>query len=267
VAERLRLKFRVSGKESAYLREHAGGPFKITIPSPVHFVHGSWKQGVSDTAYPSPYDLLSDIAQILSDEAGQLAREGVPYIQLDAPTYTQFIDPEWDEWFARHGLDKNQLLEEAMKADNAILDAARAGGAFTGVHLCRGNGMGAWLSTGGYDPIAEKVFGLHADSLLLEYDTDRAGTFEPLRSVPSDKTVVLGLVSTKVPDLESTDDLRRRIDEAAQFVPIDRLALSPQCGFASDFRGNPITEDDQWRKLELVASVAERVWGAIRVGV
>ena len=163
--------------------------------------------------------------------------------------------------------DTQGYLEEAIKADNAILDAARSGGAFAGVHLCRGNGMGAWLSTGGYDPIAEKVFALHADALLLEYDTDRAGTFEPLRSVPSDKTVVLGLVSTKVPELESTDDLRRRIDEAARFVPIERLALSPQCGFASDFRGNPISEDDQWRKLELVASVADAVWGGVGVRV
>jgi 5-methyltetrahydropteroyltriglutamate--homocysteine methyltransferase len=131
------------------------------------------------------------------------------------------------------------------------------------VHLCRGNGMGAWLSSGGYDPIAEKVFGLHAEYLLLEYDTERAGTFEPLRAVPADKVVVLGLVSTKVPELESRDDLRRRIDAASAFVPLERLALSPQCGFASDMRGNPITADDQWRKLELVASVAEEVWGGV----
>src|SRR5262249_27862133 len=160
---------------------HAQGPFKITIPSPLHFVHGSWKPGISDTAYPGPYDLLWDIAHILSDEAGQLASEGVPYIQLDAPTYTQFLDSSWDEWFAQHGLDKDRLLDEALAVDNSILDAARAGGAVTGVHLCRGNGMGAWLSTGGYDPIAEKVFRLHADRLLLEYDTDRAGTFDPLQ--------------------------------------------------------------------------------------
>jgi 5-methyltetrahydropteroyltriglutamate--homocysteine methyltransferase len=111
------------------------------------------------------------------------------------------------------------------------------------------------------------VFGLHADRLLLEYDTDRAGTFEPLRQVPADKVVVLGLVSTKLPQLESRDDLRRRIEAAAAYVPMERLALSPQCGFASDFRGNPISEDDQWRKLELVASVAEQVWGGIHAHV
>jgi 5-methyltetrahydropteroyltriglutamate--homocysteine methyltransferase len=267
VTERLRLKYRVSGTESAFLRARAPGPFKITIPSPLHFVHGSWKPGVSDSAYASPYDLLHDITQILAEEAGQLAREGVPYIQLDAPTYTQFLDSSWDAWFAEHGLEKDRLFGEAIAADNAILDAANAGGAVTGVHLCRGNGMGAWLSTGGYDPIAETVFGLHADRLLLEYDTDRAGTFDPLHNVPGDKIVVLGLVSTKTPELETRDDLRRRIEAASVFVPMERLALSPQCGFASDFRGNPITEDDQWRKLELVASVADEVWGGVGAGV
>jgi len=158
-------------------------------------------------------------------------------------------------------------LDEAIAADNAILDAAHAGGAVTGVHLCRGNGMGAWLSSCGYDPIADKVFSLHADRLLLEYDTERAGTFDALRAVPSDKLVVLGLVSTKTPALESSADLRRRIEEASAFVPMERLALSPQCGFASDFHGNPISEDDQWRKLELVASVANEVWGGVSAGV
>ena len=263
VTERLRLKFRVSAQESAFLRAHAPGPFKITIPSPMHFVNGSWKKGISDAAYATPYDLLSDITRILAEEAAELAREGVPYIQVDSPTYTQFVDAEWDEWFAAHAMDKDRLLDAAMASDNAILDAAHAGGAVTGVHLCRGNGMGAWLSSGGYDPIADKVFSLHADRLLLEYDTERAGSFDALRAVPSDKLVVLGLVSTKTAELESRDELRRRIDEASAFVPIERLALSPQCGFASDFRGNPISENDQWRKLELVASVANEVWGGV----
>src|ERR1051326_8691030 len=131
VTERLRLKFRVSARESAFLRAHAPGPFKITIPSPVHFVNGSWKKGISDAAYPTPYDLLADITRILSDEAAQLAREGVPYIQVDSPTYTQFLDAEWDDWFSAHGLDKERLLDEAIGADNAILDAARAEGAYT----------------------------------------------------------------------------------------------------------------------------------------
>jgi 5-methyltetrahydropteroyltriglutamate--homocysteine methyltransferase len=263
VTQRLTLKFRVNGKESAFMRAHAPGGFKITMPSPLHYLVNTWKPGVSDAAYATPYDLLWDIARILADEAGQLAAEGVPYIQLDAPTYTWFADPSLDDWYPAHGLDTARVLDETVAADNSILDAAHTGGATTGVHLCRGNGMGAWLASGGYDRIAEKVFALHADRLLLEYDTERAGTFEPLRLVPDDKVVVLGLISSKLPQLESRDDLLRRIDEATAFIPMERLALSPQCGFASDFRGNPIAEDDQWRKLELVASTAEKAWGGV----
>jgi 5-methyltetrahydropteroyltriglutamate--homocysteine methyltransferase len=263
VAQRLKLKFRVAGRESAFMGANSPGPFKITLPSPLHFVMGGWKPGVSDAAYPTPFDLLSDIARILADEAAQLANEGVSYIQLDAPTYTEFADPTWDPWYVQHGFDKGRLLRETIAADNSILDAAHAGGATTAVHLCRGNGMGAWLATGGYDPIAQQIFGLHADRFLLEYDTERAGTFEPLRDAPSDKVIVLGLVSTKVAELESRDELLRRIEAASGFVPMDRLALSPQCGFASDYRGNPISEDDQWRKLELVASVAHEAWGGV----
>src|SRR5207302_3427233 len=136
-----------------------------------------------------------------------------------------------------------RLLEGVTVADISVLVAAHAGGGVAAVHLCGGDGMGAWLSAGGYDVIAENVFALHADRLLLEYDTDRAGTFDALRNVPEEKIVVLGLVSSKIPELETRDDLRRRVDAASAFVPMERLALSPQCGFASDFRGNPITED------------------------
>jgi 5-methyltetrahydropteroyltriglutamate--homocysteine methyltransferase len=263
VVRKLTLKSRVAGHESEYMRAHSPGQFKITIPSPMHFIYGGWKAGITDSAYPTPFDLLQDITRILADEAGQLAREGVTYVQLDAPTYTQFLDPSWESFFARHGFSRDQLLREAMAADNAILDAAHGGGAVTGIHLCRGNGMGAWLATGGYDPIAEQLFSLHADRFLLEYDTERAGTFEPLRLVPADRAVVLGLVSTKESALESEDELRRRIDEASAYVPMERLALSPQCGFASDMRGNPISEADQWRKLELVATVADKAWSGV----
>jgi 5-methyltetrahydropteroyltriglutamate--homocysteine methyltransferase len=263
VADRLRLKARVAGEESAFMRAHVPGQFKITLPSPAHFAESSYKPGLTDKAYPTRSDLLADITRILADEAGQLAREGVPYVQVDAPTYTWFADSSYDDWYSAHGIDKLPWLQEVIAADNQILDAARAGGAVTAVHLCRGNGMGAWLASGGYDPIAEQVFSLRSDRLLLEYDTERAGTFEPLRLVPSDKVVVLGLVSTKIPELESADDLLRRIDTAARFVPAERLALSTQCGFASDFRGNPLSKDDQWRKLELVASVSQRAWGGV----
>jgi methionine synthase II (cobalamin-independent) len=143
VTERLRLKFRVSETESAFLRGHAPGQFKLTIPSPVHFVQGGWKPGLSDAAYATPYDLMWDIARILSDEAGQLAAEGVPYIQLDAPTYTQFLDSDGTSGLRSTAWRRKRLLDEALDAGNSILDAAHAGGAVTGVHLCRGNGMGA----------------------------------------------------------------------------------------------------------------------------
>jgi 5-methyltetrahydropteroyltriglutamate--homocysteine methyltransferase len=261
IAERLKVKSRLSQQESAFMREREPDHFKITLPSPEHFMTTAYKPGVTDRVYPTRAELLQDLTRILADEASALAREGVPYIQVDAPTYTTFADPSWNEWFLRQGIDKKSQLEAELAADNQILQAARAGGATTGVHLCRGNGMGAWLSTGGYEPIAEQVFSLQADRLLLEYDTERAGTFEALRLVPADKIVVLGLVSTKTPALESVDNLLRRIDEAAALVPAERLALSPQCGFASDFRGNPLSQDDQWRKLELVAETARRAWG------
>jgi 5-methyltetrahydropteroyltriglutamate--homocysteine methyltransferase len=148
-----------------------------------------------------------------------------------------------------------------MQADNALI--ADFPGVTFGIHLCRGNQHGTWHREGFYDPIAERLFNtLRHQRLLLEYDTERAGSFEPLRFVPRDKVVVLGLVTTKSPHLESADNLKRRIEEASHYLPLEQLALSPQCGFASDLEGNPLTEDDQWRKLELVRSVAEAVWGS-----
>jgi len=154
-----------------------------------------------------------------------------------------------------------ELLGVAIAADNRVLEAARAGGAMTAVHCCRGNWMGRWLAEGGYDPIAEKVFTrLRCDRLLLEYDSPRAGSFGPLRFVPSNKVVVLGLITTKTGEMESREQLLRRIDEASRVLPLEQLALSTQCGFASTQVGNPLTHEQQWRKLELVASLAREVW-------
>ncbi|MBV9133914.1 MAG: methionine synthase, partial [Chloroflexi bacterium] len=158
--------------------------------------------------------------------------------------------------------DPDAYLDELIAADNAVLDAAREQGVTVGMHMCRGNNRSAWHAEGSYEPIAEKAFGqLKVDRFLLEYDTDRAGGFEPLRFVPAPKMVMLGLISSKEPELEPVDTLRRRIDEAAQYVPLERLAIGPQCGFASTFLGNLLTWDDQQRKLELVAETARRVWG------
>ncbi|MCI0441142.1 MAG: hypothetical protein L0177_18725 [Chloroflexi bacterium] len=186
----------------------------------------------------------------------------MPYIQIDAPRYSYYVDPRWRQHLRDLGEDPDRAFEEAVNADNACLDGARREGVTLAFHVCRGNNQSKWYAQGGYGPIAERLFGsLAVDRFLLEYDTERAGTFEPLRFVPQGKMVVLGLLSSKEPKLESQDDLLRRIDEAARYVPIERLALSPQCGFASTQAGNLLTEDEQWRKLELVVETARKVWG------
>jgi 5-methyltetrahydropteroyltriglutamate--homocysteine methyltransferase len=161
------------------------------------------------------------------------------------------------------GVEAETALEEAVRADNASLAGARRPGLTLAIHLCRGNNRSQWYAEGGYDPIAERVFaGLDVDRFLLEYDDERSGTFEPLRLVPPGKTVVLGLVSSKRPRLEQKSDLLRRITEAARYVPLDRLALSPQCGFASTMEGNLLSEDEQWAKLRLVVETVREVWRA-----
>ena len=199
---------------------------------------------------------------IIKAEIQALAGEGVAYIQLDAPRYSYYIDPKWRAYVKEEmGVDPDAALDEAIRADNACLDGVKRDGVQLAIHLCRGNNQSKWYAEGGYDPIAEKLFNqLNVDTFLLEYESERAGTFEPLRFVPRDKSVVLGLVSSKLPALESEDELRRRIDEASRYVPIENLALSPQCGFASALEGNLLTEDEQWRKMQLVAETARKVW-------
>ena len=162
------------------------------------------------------------------------------------------------------GLDPDQALDEAIRADNECLAGANRQGVILAIHLCRGNNRSQWYAEGGYDAIAEKLFGqLQVDVFLLEYESDRAGTFEPLRFVPRGKTVVLGLVSSKLADMESAEQLAKRIDEASKFLPLENLALSPQCGFASTMEGNLLTEEQQWRKLKLVVDTAVKVWGQV----
>jgi 5-methyltetrahydropteroyltriglutamate--homocysteine methyltransferase len=257
VAGELRPSGRISGVEASFLREHCPVPFKVTLPSPLLFAVNSYVPGLSDRAYPAREDLISEVARLLADEAGRLAADGVPYVQVDSPSYARWLE----RGLLPGQADAGRLLDAAIDGDNRVLDAARAGGALTAVHLCRGNVMGRWLAEGGYDPIAQRLFtGLRCDRLLLEYDSARAGTFAPLRAVPSRAVVVLGLITTKSGALESADDVLRRIDEASRIVPLEQLALSPQCGFATTVAGNPLTQDDQWRKLELVASLAREVW-------
>jgi len=205
---------------------------------------------------------LWDIVEIMKADLQALAADGVKYIQIDAPRYSYYMDPKWRAWMrVEMAIDPDNALDEAVKADNACFQAARRDGVTLGIHLCRGNNRSHWYAEGGYDAIAEKLFGtLDVDRFLLEYDDDRSGTFEPLRFVPKGKTVVLGLISSKRPEIEDVDSIRRRIDEAAEYVPLENLALSPQCGFASTMEGNMVTEEDQWAKLKLVVDTARKIW-------
>ncbi len=261
VGAKLRQTRRITAHEVAILKQHAPGPFKMTIPSPSIFMIASYKAGISDKAYPTRSDLLGDLVPIVRNELMALRDEGVPYIQLDAPQYTFYVDPQVRDRLRQSDVDPDRALDEAVSADNASLQGVKREGVTLALHICRGNSRSRWFTEGGYDPIAEKLFGnLQVDAFLLEYDSERAGGFAPLRFVPKGKTVVLGLISTKVPQVESQAELLRRIDEAARFVPIENLALSPQCGFASVAAGNLLSMDEQRRKLELLVDTARKVW-------
>jgi 5-methyltetrahydropteroyltriglutamate--homocysteine methyltransferase len=266
VVAKIRQKKRLTGHEVAFLKPHAPGDIKMTLPTPNQFPAIAYKKGLSDQAYGSYSEFLWDIVPIFKAEIQALANEGVQYIQIDAPRYSYYIDPKWRRYVRDEmGVDPEQALDEAIRVDNTCIEGARGGAADGGplvaIHLCRGNNRSQWYAEGGYDPIAEKLFNrLKVDAFLLEYESERAGTFEPLRFVPPGKMVVLGLVSTKLPEMETADQLLRRIEEASKYIPVDQLALSPQCGFASAMEGNLLSEDEQWRKLELVVQTARKVW-------
>jgi 5-methyltetrahydropteroyltriglutamate--homocysteine methyltransferase len=262
VTKKLRQTRRLTGHELTFLKEHSPGPIKMTLPSPTQFPAIAYKRGVSEAAYANPSEFLAEVVAITSAETRALAEEGVAYLQIDAPRYSYYLDPKWREWLiAEFGRDPDELLDEAIAADNACFRAARHEGVTLAIHLCRGNNRSHWYAQGGYDAIAEKLFNsLEVDRFLLEYDDERSGTFAPLRFVPRGKTVVLGLVSSKLAALESRASLIERIEEAARVVPLENLALSPQCGFASMMEGNLLTEEDQWAKLRLVVDTAREVW-------
>jgi 5-methyltetrahydropteroyltriglutamate--homocysteine methyltransferase len=263
VASHLRQVRPLTGHELGFLKKHSPGRIKMTLPSATQFPAIAFKAGVTDRVYQDHSALLWDIVEIMKADLEQLAQDGVDYIQIDAPRYSYFIDPKWCEWIrAEMKVEPGALLDESIRADNACLQAARRPNLTLAIHLCRGNNRSHWYAEGGYDAIAEKLFsGIQVDRFLLEYDDDRSGTFAPLRFVPRGKTVVLGLISSKRPQLENADVLMRRIDDAARYVPLEYLALSPQCGFASTMEGNLLTEDEQWAKLGLVVETARRVWG------
>jgi 5-methyltetrahydropteroyltriglutamate--homocysteine methyltransferase len=262
VTGKLRAVRRLTGDELDFLKAHSPGAIKMTLPSATQFPAISFKRGITDRVYADHGELLWDIVSIMKTELERVSAEGVAYLQIDAPRYSYFVDPRWRDWIrAEMKADPDALLDESIRADNACLEAARRPGVTLAMHLCRGNNRSHWYAEGGYDEIAEKLFGaMRVDRFLLEYDDERSGTFEPLRFIPKGRTVVLGLVSSKLPELESGDELARRIEQASRYVPLEDLALSPQCGFASTMEGNLLTEEQQWDKLRLVAETARRVW-------
>jgi len=213
----------------------------------------------SKGAYATRDAYLADLVDITRREIAELRRLGCEYVQIDAPQYAALLDETIREGYRQRGSDPDKLLESCIELDNAIIEG------FTdvtfGIHICRGNHKSMFYASGGYDRIAEQIFRrAKFHRFLLEYDDERSGTFEPLRFVPDDRVVVLGLISSKTPAMESEDGLRARVTEASRIVPLDRLALSPQCGFASTHEGNALTPDQQRAKLELVVRAARAIW-------
>jgi 5-methyltetrahydropteroyltriglutamate--homocysteine methyltransferase len=235
---------------------------KVTMPSPtIMYVRGGRKL-VSEAAYPDIEEFFEDLSGVYRDEIAELAAAGCTYVQIDNTDAAYICDPKFQEISRRQGMEP----EDQARLQGRLVSAAtrdRPDGVTVSMHMCRGNSAGNWLAEGGYEFVAEILFNaFDVDAFFMEYDSERAGDFAPLRFAPKGKTIVLGLVTTKTPENDSKDVLKRRIEEASQYVPIEHLALSPQCGFASVARGNPITLDDQRRKLELIVEVAEEVWGS-----
>ena len=259
---KLRKVRKLTGHEMPFIKKAAPGAFKITVPAPSNFLVASYKAGITDKFYPTYGEFLEDLVEIIRDEIQWLVTEGATYIQLDAPYYSHYLDPRQRERMQQAGRNPDEEFDEAISGDNSCLEGVRD--ITLALHICRGNSRSRWYTEGGYEAIAENLFGrLDVDTFLLEYDTARAGGFEPLRLLPRPKNVVLGLITTKEPKLESQDELRRRIDKAARHMPFENLAISPQCGFASVAAGNLLSLDDQWRKLELVVDTALKVWGQV----
>ena len=246
----------------AYLKSVATAVPKLTIPAPAMLHLRGGRRAVSREHYPDLAEFWADAAAAYRTAIGHIAAAGCRYLQLDDVSFSYLCDPKVRDSLRAAGDDPATLPATYANAINQAL-AGRPDGLTVTMHTCRGNFRSTWLASGGYeDAVVEAMFSTDVAAYFMEWDSDRAGGFEPLRRLPRDKTVVLGLVTTKSGALESTEALARRIDEAAKYVPLERLCLSPQCGFASTHHGNTLTEDEQWRKLERVVEVARLVWGA-----
>ncbi len=245
-------------EEFVYMRARSDRPIKITLIN-AQQAAAYYDAEKSKSAYASIDAYLADVVDILRAEVDELVRLGCHYIQIDAPQYAGLIDPAIREGYRKRGTDPERLLDRCIELDNAVIGDHP--GVTFGIHLCRGNNQSKFYASGGYDPIVAVFQRTRFQRFLLEYDDERSGDFGPLQNVPEDRTVVLGLVTTKKPAIERRDDLKRRIEAATRYVPLERLALSPQCGFASTEAGNLLTPADQEAKLRLVAETAREVWG------
>ena len=245
----------LAAEELTFLRAHTDRIVKVTLPSPTLFANLYQAGGV----YPSLDAFMADVVQVLVDEVRELARLGASYLQLDAPHYPLLIDAAWREFYESRGWPAERFLSYGVELDNAVIDGAP--GVTWGFHLCRGNQDSRWLVGGSYDAIAAPIFRhVRAHRLLLEYDDERSGGFEPLALVPDDRQVILGLITTKGPRRETEDELEVRVREAARIVDLERLGVGTQCGFSTSVVGNALSEEDERAKLGVMSRVAERIW-------
>ena len=258
VVEKLQWKRSMCAEEWVYLRSRKTHTGKVTLIS-AQQAAAYYDPEKSKGAYPSRDAYLADIVDFSRREVEELVRLGCTYIQIDAPQYAALLDPQMREGYRQRGNDPDKIIDTCIEMDNAIIRDFP--GITFGIHICRGNNQSKFYASGDYEPISRIFTQTRFQRFLLEYDDARSGGFEPLQHVPEDRFVVLGLITTKKPQLESAEEVLGRIKEAARYVPLERLALSPQCGFASTMEGNHLTLEDQQRKLELVASVAREVWG------
>ncbi len=268
VVDKLRVKRRITGEEIGFLRKHAPGTFKITVPSPVTLVPSQYRPGISERAYPNWHAFFDDYTQLMADEIKAIVADGVTYVQVDAPGYSKFIVPERRQaQLLDLGLDPNKELDTLLAAENTLLRAAKRDGVTVAVHICLGTfvlgpqgPLGGAGSTYQTSTVAEIIGRLEADTFLIEY-SERSGTLDSLRDVPKHKTISLGIVNIRDPQVEKVDDMVRKVEQASRFVPIENLSVCPNCGFSGASLDAWVTEDIQRRKLEVLVETARRVWG------
>ena len=259
VSAKLRRRRHLAAEDFTYLRSRARRTAKVTLTSPSLYAN-LWSKERSGEVYPTLDDFLADVVEIYRGEVDELTRLGCTYIQLDAPHYPLLIEPKWRAFYEARGWSVERWLSHGIELDNAVM-AGHEDVTFS-MHMCRGNQVSRWLVSGDYEPIARQIFTkIHAQRLLLEYDDERSGSFAPLRHVPEDKMAILGLVTTKTSRRETVDELAGRLNDAARHMDLERLGLSPQCGFATSIIGNAITVEDEKMKLTTIAQTAHKVWG------